>query len=272
MSLRLIRPGMSAAALVHPKTGEDIEPLYIRADGSVVWPALGASPDDPNDPKFTGEDDEDDEEDDEDEDDKPKNKKKSSVKEDDDEDDEDDESKVTPKSSRQAMRYRRELRVEQAKNRELNDRLKALEDKDKKPDEIVSRDLTEARNKVDKLTIQNREMVTELAFLKSNTVAWVDPSDALALAQREGLLDDVVDEDGTVDVKALRAGLKDLAKRKPHLVQKPKAAPSDEDDEDDDDDEPRSRRSAPRLNGRRKGDKDETSRAVLAKKFPVLRQ
>lgn len=273
MSLRLIKPGLSAAGLVHPKTGQSIEPLYIRSDGSVVWPVLGAASDDPDDPSFQdggGSDDDDDDSDDEEEDDeddekKPPSKKTTSKKskDDDDEDDEDDVKLSRPE--RQAARYRTQLREEQKRNRDMAARLKALEDKDKKPDEIVSRDLEEARTKADRLEADNRSKTLRLAFFESNTVDWVDPADALKLVD----LDEVdVDDDGTVDAKALRVALKDLARRKPHLVKKPKTESLDD---DKDDNGQSSGRTAGTMNGKRRGQTGSgKSREDLAKKFPVL--
>lgn len=275
MSLGLIQPGASAA-LRHPKTGALITPLYVRKDGSAVWPVIGAASDDPDDPAFTGEggeDEDDDSDEDEDDDDdeanrrKSKSKTKSKSKKDDDDDDEDDEKLTRPE--RQAARYRVRAREAEKRAEDAEARIKALEDKDKPKDEVTTRELNEAREKAAKLEEKARTQTLELAFFRSNTVDWVDPADALKLVD----LDDVdVDEDGTVDAKALRVALKDLAKRKPHLVKPAKPTESDDDDDEDDEEEDeRPRRSAPARNGRRKGSKGTSDRAALEKKFPVLR-
>lgn len=291
MSLGLIKPGMPGADLVriHPKTGQIIEPLYVRENGSVVWPVLGAASDDPDDPAFTGEgddgDEDDDNEDDEDEDDEPKPKKrpvkkaKSKKAEDDDEEEEDDDEDDRPtRPERQAARYRVKLRETEKALRDVQAELKAIRDKDSKPDEVATRDLTEARATVDKLTAQNRTLAAQLAFFTANTINWIDPADAFALAEREGLLEDVIDEDGTVDKRELRRGLRELAKRKKHLVKQddsPKArgrkSTEQDEDEEDDDEEPSPRRSASSMNGSRRGKRGAApSREQLAKKFPVL--
>lgn len=276
MSLGLTKPGASAALKFHPKTGAPIEPLGVLPSGKVVWPVLGAASDDPDDPAYTGGgDDDEDEEDDEDEDEKPSKKKpvkkatKSKKDEDDDEDEDDEEEEDKPtRPERQAARYRTQLREEQKRNREMAARLQALEDKDKKPDEIVSRDLEEAKAKAEKLASRNRQQTLELAFFKANQVEWIDPADALKLVD----LEDVdVDEDGTVDPVQLRKALRALAKAKPHLVKAAKSTESKDDDEEDTDDEPSSRRSAPAMNGGRKGKRATgPTRDQLAKKFPVL--
>jgi hypothetical protein len=271
MSLRLTKPGMRSANLagkIHPKTGEPLEPIGFLRNGTAVWPILGAASDDPDDPEFGdgGEDDDsadDDESDDDDDDDKGKGRKKPTKKTTKDEDDEEDDKPTRPE--RQAARYRTQLRAEQARTKALEERLQAIEDKDKKPDEIVQREANEAKERASKLADKVRSQNLRLAFYESNTIEWADPADALKLVD----LDEVdVDDDGTVDAKALRLALKDLAKRKPHLV-KPKAAPEDDEDDEDDDEEPRSKRTAPTMN-RRKNRVKAPTRADLAKKFPVL--
>lgn len=292
MSLRLTKPGMRSANLAgkrHPKTGELLTPLGYLKNGTAVWPVMGASSDDPDDPEYTrGDDDDEDDEDetedddteDEEEDDKSKSRKSSKKsKSDEDDDADDDEDSRVRKASQQAKRYRLELRKVQA---ELTELKRAKEDEGKKPDEIVSRDLTEARSTITKLTDTNRELTAQIAFFRANVVDWVDPSDAFTLALNSGILDDAVDEDGNVDARELRRGLRELAKRKPHLVKKieddkkarGRRSTKDEDEDEDDEDEeeePRStRRSASTQNGRRKGSGSTTNRAALAKRFPVL--
>jgi hypothetical protein len=277
---------------IHPRTGEPLVPLYVRDDGTAVWPALGAAPDDsdPDDPHFTGQDDDEDDEDSDDEDeededeDEPKSKKKKPVKkktDDDDEEDDEDEDARVHRASQQAKRYRLALRAEQKKTADLAARIKAIEDETRAPDEVAARDIAELREKNTTQADVIRTMTAQLAFFKSNTVAWIDPSDAFALAERAGLFDDLVDEDGTVDERELRRGLRELAKRKPHLVKKDDDSPkargrksndNTDEDEEDDDEEPRSRRSAGTMNSKRKGTKGTADRAALAKKFPVLQR
>ena len=285
MSLRLIKPGMSAA-LRHPKTGALLEPIYVTKAGKVVWPGLGASSDDPDDPAYTGKDDEDDEDEDDEEDDEEdedvkKDKKTSKKGKDDDE--EDDEDSRIHRASQQAKRYRLKLRAAEKELGDLTARMKAIEDQEKAPDEVASRDIADLRSKNDALIETNRVMHAQLAFFKTSVpgVTWIDASDVFALAERSGLFDDVIDEDGTIDETELRRSLKDLAKRKPHLVKKieddtkargRKSSKDDVDEDEDDVEEPRSSKSASTLNGRRKGTKGTPDRAALSKKFPVLGQ
>lgn len=275
MDLRSIKPGLPAADLfgmVHPRTGEPIVPLGYTKRGVAIWPVLGADDnDDPDDPRFTGSDDSDDDDDDSDDDadDDDDTKSKKTKKSDDDDDDEDPR---VVRASRQAARYRTRLREQEARNAELEKRLRAIEDKDKKPEDINDRDLTEARSTVDRLTKTNRELTLRLAVVTTPipNVEWVDVEDTIALAERLGYLDDLdLDDDGTVDRKALRAALRELAKRKPHLVVK--KAGGRESDKDDDEDDETDRRSAPTMNGKRKGKRTTADRDALAKRFPVLR-
>lgn len=289
MSLGLTKPGASVA-LRHPKTGAIIRPLMYRKNGTAVWPVLGAASDDPDDPAYTGDDDDpedDDEEDDEEEDEddgkkskKPASKKSKKSPDDDEDEDDDEEDSRVHRSAQQAKRYRLALRAKEKEYDALSARLQAIEDVDKAPDEVAQRTISELKTKADTLAEQNRIMVAQLAFFQNNTVEWADPLDAFALAERAGLFDEVVDDDGNVDERELRRGLRDLAKRKPHLVKKvendPKArgrkSKDIDDDEEEDDDEPRSRRTAGTMNGNRKGTPRNASRAALAKKFPVLNQ
>jgi hypothetical protein len=287
MSLGLTKPGASAA-LRHPKTGELLLPIGYLPNGKAIMPILGASSDDPDDPAFTGEggtrgqddDDEDDEEDEEEEKPRPRKSTKKSrrVDDEDEDDDEDDEEDKRPRVVRQAARYRTRLRAQEKENEDLKARLKAIEDRDRPEDEVVTRDLTEARSKIESLSEVNRIMTAQLAFFKTPAgIEWVDPSDAFALAEREGLFDDVIDEDGTVDTRELRRGLRDLAKRKKYLVKnaeddtKARGRKSTDEDDEEEDEEPRSRRSAASMNSSRKGSKTKgPDRKELAKKFPVL--
>lgn len=280
MDLRSIKPGLSGADLfgkVHPRTGQPIVPLGYTRDGRAIWPVIGAEGDDtdPNDPRFTGggpdpDDEDDDAEDDSEEDDGDDKAKrdKGKQKSDDDEDDDEDDPRLA-RASRQAAKYRTQLRATEAKNAELERRLRAIEDKDKKPEEIKDREVSELQSTNDRLTQANRDLHLRLAVLTTpvRDVEWADVEDVIRLVD---LSDVDVDDDGTVDRKALRIALRDLARRKPHLVVKKARgrSSSDEDNEDESDDDQRS--SAPPMNGKRKGEGRKPDRAALAKRFTVL--
>jgi hypothetical protein len=267
MSLGLIKPGMRSANLAgkrHPKTGELLVPLGYLKNGTAVWPVMGAASDDPDDPAFTGQggqgesgqqdDDEDDDSDDESSDDEDESTKAK----------DDDEDKKPTRPERQAARYRTERNALRKELDDLRASLRRRDDADKPKDEILGRDLSEARSQVEQLTATNRKLVCQLAFFQANKVEWADSGDAFSLAEREGVFDDLIDEDGTVDTRELQRALSSLAKRKPHLV---KSRARDEDGTD----EESSSRSGSTMNGRRKGDRGTgTTREQLARRFPVL--
>lgn len=102
----------------------------------------------------------------------------------------------------------------------------AAEKKLKDLDDAKKDELTKATERAQELekTVQQRDKdIAELrlqnAFLTAETgITWHDPADALALAERQGYLAEVVAEDGKVDQGKLKVKLKELAKAKPHLV------------------------------------------------------
>jgi hypothetical protein len=104
----------------------------------------------------------------------------------------------------------------------------ALEKKLKEIDDAKKDELTKANEKVDELEKQRTKDGKEIAdlrlqnaFLTADTgITWHDPADALALAERQGYLAEVVGEDGKVDAAKLKVKLQELAKAKPHLVNK----------------------------------------------------
>lgn len=273
MSLGLTKPGASVA-LTHPKTGAVLAPLGYTKRGTAIMPVLGASSDDEDDPTFTGgdsdpvrrprkteddddQDDQDDQDDDADEEDDEDDKKSRKSTKDKDED---------SRPHRQAARYRTQLRETQRELAEIKEQMRKAADEGKPADELLKRDLAETQERNTALTARVDSLAKENAFLRSNDVQWHDPADVLKLID----FDEIdVDEDGTVDARQLRRALRDLAKRKPHLVKK--STGRTQDDEDDNDDEPRSRSSASTMNGSRRGkQKTGTDRASLAKRFPVL--
>jgi hypothetical protein len=280
MSLRLIKPGLSAtgpASRVHPRTGEPIEPIgYIR--GRPIWPIMGAAPDpeDPDDPDFVGGGDDDDESDDDesDDDDEPKKPVKKTGKHTKDDDEEDDDKPIYSQYEYDRVKTRmrkadqRSSALEE-ENRKLKAQLnKPTKDKPKADVEDDTEDL-EGKRREQKREEELQSTRLENAFLRSTVdIQWVDEEDAFAVGIRLGLFEDVLDDDGTVDRRAMARALRELAKRKPHLV-KPKRTSGSDDDEDEDD-EPEARPRTRTMNGRRKGSKGKADRAALEAKFPAL--
>jgi len=116
-------------------------------------------------------------------------------------------------------RLKRQLQAADKGKADMEKRLKAIEDG--KKDELTK--ATERVTELEKAQAASSKEIADLrlqnAFLTANTgITWHDPADALALAERQGYLAEVVDEDGKVDSAKLAAKLKELAKAKPHLV------------------------------------------------------
>jgi hypothetical protein len=102
----------------------------------------------------------------------------------------------------------------------------AAEKKLKEIEDAKKDELTKATERAEELEkkakVQDAEIADlrlQNAFLTADTgITWHDPADALALAERQGYLAEVVGEDGKVDAGKLTSKLKELAKAKPHLV------------------------------------------------------
>lgn len=181
--------------LIHPLTGEPIQALGIRRNGTPIWPALGAAPDDEDDSGGTGaQDDGDGGEDD----DKPLGeagqKALTAEKE---------KRRKAAERARAAEKERDDARAELA-------RLKAGktgDDDNPDPDEIRRAAREEAKAETLK------ERVLDKIEAKAAT-RFEDPEDAVALLGRRA--DEFID-DGKVDLDAIVDALDDLLKKKPHL-------------------------------------------------------
>lgn len=229
----------------HPLTGEVLEPVGI-VNGKYVWPICGGAPDD---------DDDDDDKDDgasgaDDKKDKDADSGSASGGADDDGDKEDPEV------------LRRRLKMADKRADEALDRLKKLEDA--KKDDLTK--ATERAEELEKTVAEKDSVIRELrlknAFLSANKHSWHDPDEALASAERNGYLEDVVsdDDDGDVDKVRLGKALDRLAKEKPFLVKT-------EDKKDDEPGEP----SGEPAGGRSDNTKDDKAKKeALRRRFPVL--
>lgn len=141
----------------------------------------------------------------------------------------------------------------------------------RKIDDSKKDDLTKAQDRVTEVEEENttlKETVNglrlQIAFLSANDVTWHKPSTALRLAQSEGYLEDVVDDDGNVDEKAMKKALSAFAKENEYLVNKGSggsgggsgssgepAGGRSKNGKDDKQVEEKDRRRAPALNRRR---------------------
>lgn len=187
----------------HPRTGEPVEPLYVRPDGRIVWPVMGASPDDPSN-GGTG------------------TEGQGGTEGEGGEGTEGGEGGEgsdgeKPVSRAEFDRLQNHLREADRKRAAAEEALKKIEDAKKD-------DLTKAQERLAELEKASEAKDTEIAslrldnaFLRSNEVEWHDPKAAMLVADREGYLEGVV-KDGKVDEKALAGKLKELAKAKAYLV------------------------------------------------------
>jgi len=249
--------------MIDPRTGLPLVPLYVRADGSCVWPVMGAAPDDDSDEDDaddTDPDEETDEVDDEDEDDEDDGKKKKSKKRDPD-----------PRDVRMAQLEKR-MKAADRRASMAEKRLKEIDDKDKSELQLVTEERDSLKAELDALRKEQRETRLQNEFLSVNSFNWADVSDALTVAERGGYLDDVVDEDGKVDRKALREAVKQLAKDKPYLVVKKDSNDDGEDDGEDDKDDkaPKGTSGTPVGSGRKKTKTARFTEAELRQRYPAL--
>jgi hypothetical protein len=263
MSQRLIQPGRTAAIRIGTTEA-----------GTVVWSLAGGDgtgDEGTNDDGKSGEDDDDSDDGDE--------------KDDDDKDDEDDEDKPVYTQA-EYDKIRRRMRAADKRAAEFEEQIRKakvgtkakppVDKKTAKPAEDADDDDGErdqktraAEERAEKAEKRARAAVLDAALVNARSKAGIDWHDPDDVAKNLDLDDIDVDEDGTVDGKQLVRALKDLAKRKPHLV-KPKTQSGSDDDQDGTSDGAQGGASAPKLNGKRKGEKT-VDKSTLRRRFPALR-
>jgi hypothetical protein len=187
------------------------------------------------------------------------------AKKDDKKDDKDEEEEVVPKwkydkaHTRMTAADRRASELEKA----LND-LKANADVPaelKKELEDIKGQVSKVEGERDKLANLNRTLTIKLASLTMKGLPqWANADTALKLADLSDV--DIDEATGKVDNRALKAALNALAKEHPYLVAK--------DDTKGDGTKNDQDASGTKMAGGRKGQSTNTSRDVLAKRFPVL--
>jgi hypothetical protein len=207
--------------LVHPHTGLPLQAVMIRRDGRPVWPVMGASPDDDDkDDDSDADDDKDDDADDDADDD------------DGDKDDADDKDKPLGKAGQKALDAMKAK--ERASRRELRDwkalgltpaqvkELQAGKAKTggKKKDDADAEDAPDldkirADAKAEAAAEGLRERVSDKIEAKAR--AFTDPEDAVAILLRNNDIEEFLDGD-KIDTEAIADALKDLGKKKPHLL------------------------------------------------------
>jgi hypothetical protein len=235
----------------HPLTGEPIEPLGV-VGGKVVWPMMGGAPDDDDDDDDNDDDSDDAGDSDDDGDDDSGDDDSSG------DDDKADDDKVS-KSDFDKLKER--MRQADKRRADVEKELQQLKDKDKPDLERAQARVSELEDETASLKSEVSSLRLSNAFLTSNKHTWHDAETALALADKKGMLDDVVDSDGEVDKKALTSALDRLAKEHKYLLADAKKS-------DDDKDKTASGRKS---GGRSKNVKDKKAREKeLAGRMPVL--
>ena len=173
-----------------------------------------------------------------------------------------DESDSTDDDESEVEKMRKRMKAADKARSKAEAELRALQDKDKPELDKVRSDLEEITAERDTLRTENRDLRLQNAFLTANDHEWHDPDVALSLADSKKYLEDVVDEDGEVDKKALKKALERLAKEHTYLV-KSKS--------DDKGDSPDAGPSGEPAGGRSDNGKDEKAKqAQLRRRFPSL--
>lgn len=192
---------------IHPVTGEVLEPIYVTKRGVVVWPQLGASPDDDSNSGDGGSDG--------DGDDDGEGGAGGDGGTDDGGDGGKDDDKVS-KSDLEAVIRRMKAADQRAAKAEAE--LKKIEDG--KKDE-----LTKATERAEAAEAKVKELAERLtvadlrdAFGQVDGVSFKKPATALKIARAEGYLDDCIDGDGKVDTKAVAKKAKEFAEAYPELL------------------------------------------------------
>lgn len=128
---------------------------------------------------------------------------------------------ILQKNRREAREAKRKAEEAERKAADAEARAKGYEDRDKSDLEKAQETAAAATKRADELEAANKWLALRSAFLADNSVAWVDPDDALEMALNKfGLGDLEVGSNGAVDRKALRKILADMAKEKDYMVKK----------------------------------------------------
>lgn len=141
--------------------------------------------------------------------------------------------------------------------------LREIEDKDKDKNEVLERDLNEAKEKVESQDSMILTLRLENAIMAEASGKFHDLRDVVNNID----IDDVTDDDGEVDKKALSKSIQTLGKNKPYLLVESSEKDDDDDDEEEDEGGSPSGTSQRKDKGKGKG----IDKAYLAKKYPALR-
>lgn len=220
MKVKLVDPMPLHPLLRHPHTGEPLRAVFLREDGSPVWPILGADSEGGEGGEGANDDDPEDEDpdpDDEDPDDEGKKKSK--------------QAKDDTVSREDFERIKNQLKAADRRRAAAEREATELKRKDQTELENTKQDLEAVTKERDNYRDSFMNLARTNAFLTAsaqNGITWHDPEDAMAAAGKALRELDIDETDGSVTGVAQL--VKDLAKRKKHLV---KVTDEDNDEEGD---------------------------------------
>lgn len=115
-------------------------------------------------------------------------------------------------------RLQRQLSEADKKRTQAEQELQSIKDKDLSESEKTKKDLQTITAERDTLLGEVNNLRLANAFLSVNTISWQNAEVALDIASSKGYLENVVDQDGKVDSKAMEAALKKLSEDHKYLV------------------------------------------------------
>jgi hypothetical protein len=190
---------------IHPRTGEELAPLFYTRDGRPVWNQMGAAPDDPDAGDGDGGEDDDDGADD------------GTGGTGDDAGDDDGKGGDEPVTKAELEAVVRRMKAADKRASDAENKLKKIEDG--KKDELTK--ATERAETAEKRVAELEARVLDAdvrdAFGQVEGVAWKKPAVALRIARADGYLDEVVN-DGEIDTKLLAKKVGEFAKAYPELL------------------------------------------------------
>jgi len=162
--------------------------------------------------------------------------------------------------SQEAAQWRTKLREQEALAKDLADKLRQFEDKDKSELEKAQRDATEYKQRAEKAEAKLSEFAVKMAFFESGAAAlFRNAATGLRLIDLDGI---APDDEGKVDSKAIKAKAEALLKEQPYLAADGDSSSGTGESEG----QPSGRPN----NGKKS--KDQVDYEALAKKFPALRR
>lgn len=235
------RSNLIHPTLRHPKTGEPLLALG-EIGGKVIWPVLGASPEDGSNSGDAGEN-------------HSEGTESTEGGENNSEGEENNSKGTETVTKEEYDRIHARMTAADRRSSDLLNKIKAFEDKDKSELEKAQGDLAEATKDRDASKQALQSLRVEVEFLKVDGISWHNKGDALKMLLSDYM--DGVEIDDQGKVKGVDAAAKRMAKDKAYLVNSTPATSTGD-----------------KMNGSRKGDASKQSQSArdesLRKRFPSL--